>query len=146
MTLHELSRVYYIKMLMRETEESLDDIKARIEPGIMNMSGMPHNPNVAKAIEIITPEIAKLKKQLLRETRIYGKELAELRKYIVFNTQDDYRMRTIMLYRFVHLCSWEEVAIKVGGNNTEDSVKKACYRFIKKSQKSKSCPECPAGM
>lgn len=35
-------------------------------------------------------------------------------------------------YRFQDFLKWDAVAAKLGGNNTEDSVKKACYRFLKK--------------
>lgn len=43
--------------------------------------------------------------------------------------KDSYIRRIINL-RFVNQFSWREVAIKVGGNNTEDSVRKAFERFM----------------
>lgn len=44
---------------------------------------------------------------------------------------DSSYMRRLISFRVVDGLTWEEVAIKMGGNNTEDSVKKAFYRFIK---------------
>lgn len=43
---------------------------------------------------------------------------------------DDSRMRRIITLRFIDNLSWNKVADRIGGNNTEDSVKKAFYRFI----------------
>ena len=43
---------------------------------------------------------------------------------------DDSRMRRIINLRFIEGLSWNQVADRIGGNNTEDSVKKAFYRFM----------------
>ena len=43
---------------------------------------------------------------------------------------EDSRMRRIINLRFVDNLSWNKVADRIGGNNTEDSVKKAFYRFM----------------
>lgn len=43
---------------------------------------------------------------------------------------DDSRIRRIITLRFIDNLSWNKVADRIGGNNTEDSVKKAFYRFM----------------
>lgn len=43
---------------------------------------------------------------------------------------NDSRMRRIITLRFIDNLSWNKVADRIGGNNTEDSVKKAFYRFM----------------
>ena len=43
---------------------------------------------------------------------------------------DDSRMRRIITLRFIDNLSWNKVADRIGGNNTEDSVKKSFYRFM----------------
>lgn len=43
---------------------------------------------------------------------------------------EDSRMRRIITLRFIDNLSWNKVADRIGGNNTEDSVKKAFYRFV----------------
>ena len=45
---------------------------------------------------------------------------------------DDHQMRMIIQLRFVECLSWTEVADRVGGGNTENSVKKAFQRFMDK--------------
>lgn len=42
----------------------------------------------------------------------------------------DSRMRRIVRMRFIDKMTWNQVASRIGGNNTEDSIKKAFYRFI----------------
>lgn len=43
---------------------------------------------------------------------------------------DDSHMRMIITYRIIENYSWGQVADAMGGGNTEDSVKKAFYRFM----------------
>lgn len=43
---------------------------------------------------------------------------------------EDSHMRLIITYRIIENYSWGQVADAIGGGNTEDSVKKAFYRFM----------------
>lgn len=43
---------------------------------------------------------------------------------------EDSHMRMIITYRVIENYSWGQVADAMGGGNSEDSVKKAFYRFI----------------
>lgn len=52
---------------------------------------------------------------------------------------EDSRMRRIINLRVIDGLSWNKVADRIGGGNTEDSIKKAFYRFME----IKSCPICP---
>ena len=54
--------------------------------------------------------------------------LNQVEEFIV--SVDDSRMRRIITLRFIDNLSWNKVADKIGGHNTEDSVKKAFYRFM----------------
>ena len=45
---------------------------------------------------------------------------------------NDSRMRRIINLRFIEGLSWNKVADRIGGGNTEDSVKKAFYRFMER--------------
>jgi len=58
-------------------------------------------------------------------------EYNRLNRYIA--SIEDSQMRLIMSYRFVNGLPWNQVAANIGGNNTADSVKKACYRFLAES-------------
>lgn len=45
---------------------------------------------------------------------------------------EDSRIRRIITLRFIENLSWNKVADRIGGGNTEDSVKKSFYRFTEK--------------
>ena len=45
---------------------------------------------------------------------------------------DDSMMRRIINLRFIEKMPWGKIANKIGGGNTEDSIKKAFYRFMEK--------------
>ena len=55
-------------------------------------------------------------------------ELNRLNRFI--ENVDDAQMRMILSLRFVNGLTWRQVAHSIGGGNTEDSVRKACQRFL----------------
>lgn len=55
-------------------------------------------------------------------------ELAEIEEWIA--TVDDPHIRDIIRYRYIDGFSWQQVARKVGGGNTGDSVRKAHARYL----------------
>lgn len=56
--------------------------------------------------------------------------LNEVEQFI--KSVQDSHLRRIITYRVVEGLSWNEVADKIGGGNTEDSVRKAFDRFMSK--------------
>lgn len=50
---------------------------------------------------------------------------------LFISSVDDSFMRRIINLRFIERLSWQQVADRIGGN-TEDSIKKAFYRFMEK--------------
>lgn len=133
MTLKELSKLYYLNKLIERDTNRLAELEARLSSGSMNMSGMPKNPSPKNAIEEIVPLIIEMKDRIVAEQTKYVSERKAIEDYI--NTIDDYQMRLIMSYRFIDLLTWNQTALLIGGGNTEDSVKKACYRFLRKFDK-----------
>lgn len=133
MTVRELSKLYYIKKLIERDAMRLAELEARLQPGGMNMSGMPHNPSPKNMMEEVVPIIIEVKDRLKKEQLEYEQEEQRLEGFI--RTIEDYQIRLILAYRFVDLMTWQQVAMKIGGNNTDESVKKLCYRFLKKTEK-----------
>ncbi len=131
MTVHELSKLYYIKKLINRDTQRLNQLEARLQPKAANVSGAVKTSSPKNVIEEITPEIIDLKERIRREREEYIKEQAVIEDYI--GTVDNYQDRLILLHRFVDLMSWRQVARRLGGKNTADSVRKACYRFLKKN-------------
>lgn len=131
MTLKELSKLYYLKKLIDRDELRLLELKSKLGPGAMQITGMPRGGGGAKnKIEEVVPLAIEIEQKITEERNQYIAEQRRIEEYL--NSIDDYQIRLIMLHRFVDLLRWEQIAAKIGGNNTSDSVKKACYRYIKK--------------
>ena len=133
MTIRELSKLYYIKKLIDRDTRRLIELEAKLHPGGMNLSGIPRKSSPKNMIEEIVPIISELKDKIKQEQEKYMREQVAIEEYI--RSVEDYQIRLILSYRFVDLMTWQQIAQKIGGNNTEDSVKKICYRYLRKSEK-----------
>ena len=133
MTLKDLSKLYYLNKLIERDTLRIEELETRLAPGSMNLSGMPRNPSSKNMMEEIIPLLIEVQDRLHKEQEEYIRERIVLEDYL--RTVDDYQVRLILTYRFVDLMTWRQIAFRIGGNNTEDSVKQRAYRFIKYSQK-----------
>ena len=141
MKLHELSQLYYLEKLIRRDEQRLEDMRCRLTCIGPKLSGMPAKPGASDTIGDTVPQIVDLMRKIEDERSVLEKEKAELEGYL--RGIQDRQLRLIFILRFVDLKSWSDVAERIGGGNTENSVKKMCYRHLKKSD-DKRCPTCPA--
>ena len=79
------------------------------------------------------------KRTLLLSSKLRQEELEvkikdminEIEAYI-FGIEDSH-MRRIASFRVIDGLSWSQVAVKIGGGNTDESVKKAFYRYLEKN-------------
>lgn len=128
MTLDELNRHFDLRSELNTANEMLESMRSAAEPGAQKITGMPrasgaHDMVGALAIEIVTLE---------ESTAELKKEVAESEPYIKAFVEEisDIQLRTIFRLRFLCALSWKEVAAIVGGRNSEDSVRMACYRYL----------------
>ena len=129
MTVRELSKLYYLQKLIERDAEHLAELEARLQPGAMNIDGMPKSPTSKNMMEEIVPLIIEVRERLAQEHADFLRERNVIERYI--QGVEDYQIKLILSYRFVDLKTWRQIALLIGGNNTEDGVKKACYRFLK---------------
>ncbi len=97
-----------------------------------SFSSMPHAPGVYDKVGEVVPKIVEQMETIQARQQQYIETRERLQAYI--DNIADPHIKLIMLYCFVDLMSWQAVAEAVGGNNSEDSVKKLCYRYLKRSQ------------
>lgn len=130
MTLIELNRYFELVSNLACTKELLENLRAAAYPGGQVLTGMPHAPGVRDKIGDLAAEIADLdiRRQYI-EKEIKGQK-AKVEKFVA--TIEDYYLRTIFRLRFERGLSWKEVANIIGGRNSEESVKSACYRYLRK--------------
>ena len=144
LTYEEFKNLYYINknlsrlLSLRELKEQrLEELRSRSTAlSGMNLSGMPRSPtrkskteDVIIQIDILERELKELDLDISKERIRFDSVRRELKS--VIDLCNDERIAMIMRYRFLDLRSWLSIAMELGGNNTEDAVRKACNRFIR---------------
>ncbi len=131
MTTKELSQLYYLSKEIELCQKQLEELEQRRGLSAVLVDDMPHGKGPAKSqVEELAAEIVDLEaiihaKQIecLHERSRLGRFIREIPDSIT---------RQIFELRFAECKSWNQVADHIGGDNNEESVKKRCYRYLKK--------------
>lgn len=129
MTLKELSQLYYLNREIEMDKKRLQELEAQAVSITPNLSGMPRSTGVSDKVGRYAAEIADLKGIIEAKHQQCLYERSRLERYIA--DIDDSLIRQIFTYRFVNGLPWLQVAACIGGNNTADSVRMMCNRYIK---------------
>ena len=131
MTLKELSKLRYLKTLIMLTSSRIKSLEEKLDVGAQVFSDMPKKPGTSDPIGDTVPEIVDKKNSLIQQKIQYEEEKRRIESYIY--SVEDYQVRAILILRFIERMKWSEIADVISGGNTEDSVKKACYRYLEKN-------------
>lgn len=131
MTKHDLDQIYYLTHELSLWEKELE----RIRNSSLTSSplpGMTGRSGVSDKVGCRGERVVDLEKRI-RERR---DEILRLHCEAVdfIRNIPDSLTRQIVYCHCVKLMNWRRVAYEVGGNNTEDSVKKRYYRFLESSE------------
>lgn len=132
MTKRELSQLYWLNREIEEDKHKLTELETVAEGGTAKITGMPHVSGNGRSLEnyaVLIAEQRDLIDAKIRQTVILYNRL---NRYIA--TVPDSLMRQILTLRYVNGMSWVQVAMRVGGGNTPDSVRIAHDRFLRKSE------------
>ena len=131
MTLKELSQLYYLTREIETDQKRLEELEQIAgTPSLSQLTGMPHAPNKNDSkVERLAAEIVDLQAIIAARQIQCIHEKARLERWI--SSIPDSVTRQIFHCRFAEGMSWYQVAVNVGGNNTEASVKMICYRYLK---------------
>ena len=143
MTKKELSQLYYLNREIEMLKRQLDALESKqdehtcstVRASQLSYPYTLHSITVSGATD---PEASYRRRAEIRETKALISlkieqcdiEYSRLMRYI--NGVEDSLIRQILTYRYVSGFNWTQVAMHIGGGNTADSVKKACYRFLDK--------------
>lgn len=136
MTLKELSGVYLISEEIKEIEDEIERLRTTAEKITSVISDMPRGGGAVDKLTDTVAQIADYQTELADALIRQSNEAIRISKYI--NTIDDVTIRLIFRLRFLKLYKWNEVADRIGGNNTEASCKMMCYRYIREQNKEKT--------
>ena len=129
MTLKQLNELrdmhFHIKRLKRrisEMESAVYPQSVRTDK-IVTSGGAPSN-----AIERTVENTERYKSELMNLKAEYESRVREVESEIY--ALEDEHIKAILLSRFADAHSWARVASDLGGNNTAESVRKACVRYF----------------
>lgn len=126
MTKEELHNFRNLQARKNMLVSRLDDLILRSASGLG--SGVKGS-GISKPVEDITEKREKL------EPRIKELEnrLAECKRYVDRAEERDELIGTMIRLHYIQGKTWTAVAVRAGGNNTKDSVRKMCHRYIEKN-------------
>ena len=128
MTLKELSWYFDIQERLARNKEILVSLEAAASPKGQMLTGMPHAPGVSDKVGDLAIEIADMKTRIQYLQEEAERQREPIERFIAGIENDQTRM--IFRLRFLRCLTWGEVAAVIGGRNTENGVKSACYRYL----------------
>ena len=128
MTKQELD--YHMELVQRleSDRELLASLMAVAGPRAQRLDGMPRAYGATDLVGCLAAEIADMRETISRREADVAHSEATVAAYI--QTIEDIQLRMVFRLRFIHGMTWKLVAATVGGRNTENGVKAACYRYI----------------
>lgn len=131
MTVKELSQLYYLNREIEQDKQRLANLEAMATSTTVSITGLPNFKGITDKTAIAVA-IADIKGVIETKNKLCITEYNRLMRYIA-NVEDSY-IRQILTFRYVDGFSWIQVALRIGGGNTEDSVRKAHKRFLDKNE------------
>lgn len=128
MTLQELNRLFELRERLAKAQEMIDALRAAACPGGQVLTGMPHAQGIKDKVGDLAVEIADMDERISFLESEIERVKVPIAEWI--KTIDNDQTRLIFRLRFMRGLSWKEVAAVIGGRNTEDSVRMACYRYL----------------
>lgn len=128
MTKDELERLSVLNIELRRDFERLCELQSIASGRTSSISGLPHIGMLRDNTGLYVSIIDELKQIIMQRVLESILEYAKLNAFV--NDIPDPLLRQIILYRFVDGLKWRQIAARIGGNNTEDSVRNCVNRYL----------------
>ena len=128
MTVHDLQQLVYLDQLIQYNRDKLDALRASVDVKSPVLTNMPKAPGARDKLGEKVPEIVDQENELIANIKKYEAAKGQLIRFI--NSVPNARLKMIRLLRFEERLSWQDVADRIGGKETEYSVKKLVYRYL----------------
>lgn len=131
----QLSQIRYVKNEIEILRKQLAEITCRVATDTVTGSD-PHFPYTERTFTISGidyDEYHQKAQKLQRRLEKRVKQLVQLIEdtYEYIENIDDSLIRQIITLRHINGLTWEQVAARIGGNNTADSVRMMHDRFLR---------------
>ena len=131
MSKEELSQIYYLNREIKMWQKELERLECQSLLKGQQLSGMPGGGGSSDKVGDLA--VKKTDIQLIIEGKLKEIQLQRERIIGYISSIEDSMMRQIVFYRNVSCMSWRQVAMEIGGDNTEEGIKKIYQRFLKKN-------------
>ena len=128
MTVQELQQLFYLNRLIDHEKERLEELRSTLALQSPALTDMPKAPGARDKIGDIVPAIVDQAAEIENALLEYQIQRERLQRYI--DSIPFPKIKLIMILRFLHQKTWQEVADMIGGKETEYSVKHTCYRYV----------------
>ena len=128
MTLEELNQLHSLKTFIVHEQDRLDDLRASLQLKSPILSEMPKAPGAKDKLGETVPVIVDEERMIQDNIEMCTRLQNRLLEYI--HGIKDIKLKFIMTLRYIDNLSWMEVADRIGGKETENSVKSAVYRYV----------------
>lgn len=128
MTLQELNQFFRLMEQLNKACNLLASLKDLAAPKSPVLDGLPHALDYGDNVCTLAVEIADMRARVEFLMNEVEQKRRDVERYI--NSIPEDQVRLIFRLRFLRGLAWGEVAAVLGGGNTENSVKKICYRHF----------------
>lgn len=127
MTKKELSQLYYLNREIAQEKRKLTELEASATDISVKISGLPHVGGISNKTALAA-EIADAKAIIEAKVNLSVVEYNKLNRYIA--GIEDSLIRQIISLRYVNGLSWVQVAMSIGGGNTDKGVQVFLQRYL----------------
>lgn len=126
-----------IEKRIKEIEEKSETVKDKVMGGLggiqgFKIEGIPMREYEKKKSDLMVKKLLLNQRKSTLEILEYQiiQQTNDVEEFIA--SIDDSRMRRIVNLRFIQNLSWNKVADRIGGGNTEDGIRMSFDRFMQK--------------
>lgn len=129
MTRENLEQLRYLELAIEAQIDNLRHLREKLQPHSPLISDSPIAPGTKDKIGDTVPEIVDLEASIRAEIQELQKRRYRLIQEIHQIT--DIRARLGIMLRYIDGLTWMDVADRIGGRETEQSISQYVYRYLK---------------